>query len=160
MVFGIDNCQVKIRENVSLQSFIDCLNNDIHYIPALFVLNKIDVLDSDFVEEFENENENEFICLSAEENENVDVLIEKMWEKIELIKVFPKLKNGEIDLDHPIVIPKKKSTVEYFCFRFNKSLFNDMKYALVWGNSVSHSPQQVNRNHYLEDDDIIQIFTK
>ena len=154
--FGIEHAQVKISENVNEQDLYDCLNNDIHYIPAIFVLNKIDILDPDFVEDLEDE----FVCISAEDNENVESVIEKIWELTDLIKVFPKMRNGEIDLDNPIVIPKKKSTVEYFCFRFNKSLLNDMKYALVWGNSVSHSPQQVNRNHFLEDDDIIQIITK
>ncbi|EKE41105.1 GTP-binding protein, putative [Entamoeba nuttalli P19] len=156
--FLIESAEIKTNERITEQDLIDTLTGDVKYIQCLFVLNKCDVLDDETKEILTNEKS--WLCISADDGENIDVLLEKIWEIIGLFKVYPKTKAGVIDLDHPIILSYLTSSVEYFCFKYNKSLLNDFKYALVWGNSVAHSPQQVNKDHLLQEDDTVQIFTK
>ena len=65
---------------------------------------------------------------------------------------------GQIpDYASPVVVPRRRRTVEDFCNRIHKSLIKDFKFARVWGSSVKHNPQRVGKDHMLEDEDVVQI---
>lgn len=66
----------------------------------------------------------------------------------------------KIDYEKPVILPRKKSSVEDFCMRIHRTMIEDMKYALVWGTSVKHNPQNCGKDHQLNDEDIVQIIKK
>lgn len=144
--------------NASIQDLLDVVTGDVHYIPALFVVSKVDVLDEETIDEL-NETEHT-ICVSTEEGIGMDVLREKLWELVPVIRVYARNASGETDFDNPVSIPQSKATVEYFCYKKNQNQLDTMKYALVWGTSVEHSPQRVNKAHYLHDEDVVEIITR
>lgn len=51
-------------------------------------------------------------------------------------------------------------TVEDFCNHVHRTLVKDMKYALVWGTSARHNPQNCGLSQHLEDEDVVQIVKK
>ncbi|KAH9590741.1 Developmentally-regulated GTP-binding protein 2, variant 3 [Schistosoma haematobium] len=90
---------------------------------------------------------------------NLDYLLEKLWDYLNLIQVFTKKRGQKPDLDEGIIL-RNGSTVEHICHSIHRSLASQCKYALVWGTSVKFSPQHVGLNHVLHHHDVVQIVKK
>lgn len=98
--------------------------------------------------------------ISAKDEWNFDELLEKVWEYLDLLRIYTKPKGQIPDYSAPVVISRKKATIEGFCNRLHKHMVSQMKYAWVWGASVKHNPQKVGKEHVLVDEDIVQIVKK
>ncbi|KAH8865171.1 Developmentally-regulated GTP-binding protein 2 [Schistosoma japonicum] len=90
---------------------------------------------------------------------NLDYLLEKLWDHLNLIQVFTKKRGRKPDLDEGIIL-RNGSTVEHICHSIHRSLASQCKCALVWGTSVKFSPQHVGLNHVLHHHDVVQIVKK
>ena len=101
-----------------------------------------------------------YVPVSAHLEWNLDGLLEKIWDYLDLIKVYTKPKGQIPDYNAPVVVPRKNSTVEDFCMRIHRNLIKNFKNALVWGISVKHNPQKVGKEHQLLDEDVVQIVKK
>lgn len=155
--YKINNCQMLIREDICADDVIDAISESAMYIDCLYVYNKIDELS---FRDFETiMNQLNTVAMSCRKNWNVDELIESIWDKLQLTRVYTKRKGMLPTLDQPIVI-RKNSSVRSLCNCVHKEFVANFNYALVWGVSVKHSPQRVGLNHELKDEDVIQIFTK
>lgn len=86
--------------------------------------------------------------------------MEKIWEYLDLLRIYTKPKGQIPDYEQPVIVPRRYSTVEGFCNKLHKQLVKDMKYAMVWGTSVRHNPQKVGKDHQLNDEDVVQIVKK
>ena len=85
---------------------------------------------------------------------NVDELIEKMWEVLDLVRVYTKPRGLPPDYNAPVVLRRGKCSVEDFCNAIHKEIAKQMKYAIVWGASAKHARgQKVGLEHVLEDED-------
>ncbi|KAG0437505.1 Developmentally-regulated GTP-binding protein 1 [Dictyocoela muelleri] len=143
----------------SLDDLIDTIEStlkitSLSYIPTIYVINKIDKISLQelrVISQLPNS-----ICISSNLNWNFPNLLKMIWNKLDLIRVFPKPKNKKID-DDPIVLKRKKSKILDFCNSIHKDILNKFKYALVWGSSVKHNPQKVGKDHQLNDGDVVQI---
>ncbi len=80
--FGVINGEITIREKLSLDRLVDAFAENRVYVPALFVMNKIDKH-----EEFENEYD-DVLAISAENGLGLRELREKIWETLGLIRVY------------------------------------------------------------------------
>ena len=153
--YGIQHGEVECNCDATVEELIDIVGGDVRYIPCIYVINKIDDMDQSIVDELSERDG--FVCISAQEEINLDVLLEMLWDKLKLIRIYPKPMKGDVDYDSPIILPQSKANVETFCYKVHKDLVRQMKYANVWGTSVKHSPQRVGREHMLEDEDVVQI---
>ncbi|THH05083.1 hypothetical protein EW146_g9998 [Bondarzewia mesenterica] len=143
--YKINNADVAIRQpNATADDVVDVIEGNRVYIPAIYVLNKID-------------------AISIEE---IDLLYKipnskKMWEALDLVRVYTKPRGLPPDYSSPVVLRKGKSTVEDFCSSIHKEIAKQMKYAIVWGSSAKHSRgQKVGLDHILEDEDVVHIAKK
>ena len=94
------------------------------------------------------------VPISSREWWNIDELIEKMWETLNLVRVYTKPRGLPPDYNSPVVLRRGKCTVEDFCNAIHKEIAKQMKYAIVWGASAKHSRgQKVGLEHVLEDED-------
>jgi ribosome-interacting GTPase 1 len=101
-------------------------------------LNKIDAIT---IEELELlDRVPHYVPISANLEWNFDGLMTKIWEYLNIIRIYTKPKGLPPDYDEPVVIPRGKCTIEEFCNRIHKQIMRDFKYALVWGQSVKHYP--------------------
>lgn len=96
-----------------------------------------------------------YVPISAKDEWNFDELMEKIWEYLDLIRIYTKPKGQIPDYEAPVIVPRGFSTTEGFCNRLHKSLIKEMKYAMVWGSSVKHNPQKVGKDHQLNDEDVV-----
>ncbi|ADM12059.1 developmentally regulated GTP binding protein [Encephalitozoon intestinalis ATCC 50506] len=155
--YKINNCQMFIREDVCDDDVIDLISGSAVYIDCLYVYNKIDELSlEDFNKIAECPNSTPISC---QKGWNIDALLEDIWSKLKLTRVYTKKKGIPPALDNPVVI-KEGGTVRDLCVQIHKDFLQGFKYALVWGTSAKHSPQKVGLGHMLEDEDVVQIFLK
>jgi len=129
------------------------------YIPAIYVLNKIDAIS---IEELDLLYKIPHSCpVSSREWLNVDELIQMMWETLDLVRVYTKPRGLAPDYSQPVVLRKGKCSIEDFCNAIHKEIAKQMKYAIVWGASAKHSRgQKVGLDHILEDEDVVHISKK
>merc|ERR1719281_2276781 len=80
--------------------------------------------------------------LSGHLDWNLDGLPEHIWEYCDMIRVYTKPKGQDPDWNEPIVLPRRKCTVEDFCNKIHKLMMNNFKHALVYGQSAKHRPQR------------------
>ena len=108
------------------------------YIPCLYVLNKIDAIS---IEELDLlDKVPHYVPISAKDKWNFDELMEKIWEYLDLIRIYTKPKGQIPDYDSPVIMPRTRCTVTDFCLKLHKSLLEDFKYAQIWGTSVKFNP--------------------
>lgn len=151
--YGIFNANVILYEKISSDMLIDFLNGGVFYIPSLTVVNKID-LDTSNLKKINYD----FIPVSAHTKEGLDLLKEKIFQKLRLIRIYTKTKFEDSD-NIPLMI-RKGQTIGDVCKKLHKELYNSFKYALIWGKSAKYPAQKVGLNHILEDGDIVQIVKK
>lgn len=120
------------------------------YVPCLFVLNKIDAIsieELDLLYKIPNS-----VPISSKNWLNIDELMEVMWEKLDLVRVYTKPKGKVPDYDQPVVLRRGRCTVSNFCDAIHKEIKRQFKYAIVYGTSAKHSRgQKVGLDHVLED---------
>eukprot|EP01112_Ceratiomyxa_fruticulosa_P010477 TRINITY_DN2777_c0_g2_i2.p1 TRINITY_DN2777_c0_g2~~TRINITY_DN2777_c0_g2_i2.p1 ORF type:complete len:369 (-),score=76.09 TRINITY_DN2777_c0_g2_i2:96-1202(-) len=157
--YKIHNADVCLRCNATADDLIDVIEGNRVYIPALYVLNKIDAItieELDLLDKIPH-----YVPISAHLEWNLDELLERIWQYLSLTRIYTKPKGQIPDYNAPIVIRGgDAATVEVFCNRIHKALAKQMKYALVWGSSVKHQPQRVGKDHQLNDEDVVQIVKK
>lgn len=156
--YRVNNAEVVLRGKCCVDDLIDAIEGNRVYIPALYVINKIDEItieELDLLDQIPN-----YVLISAHKMWNLDELLEKIWEKLDLVRVITKPKNAIPDYDEPVILTRSRRTVADFCLKIHKGLLKDLKYAIVWGSSVKHQPMKVGKDHVLNDEDIIQIVKK
>lgn len=157
--YKMHNCEVMIREDITVDEFIDVLLGSRKYLPCLYVLNKIDGISLEEVDRLAHLDHH--VVISCEMDLNLDFLVERLWEELSLVKVYTKKRGAHPDLDDPICM-RKGSTIEDVCHGIHRDLSAKFKYALVWGRSSKFAPhaQKVGLTHVVADEDVVSIFTK
>jgi len=158
--YRINNCDVAIRQpDATPDDLIDVIEGNRVYIPAVYVLNKIDAIsieELDLLYKIPNS-----VPISSREWMNIDELIETMWEALDLVRVYTKPRGQAPDYNQPVVLRRGRSSIEDFCNSIHKEIAKQLKYAIVWGASAKHSRgQKVGLDHVLEDEDVVTIVKK
>jgi ribosome-interacting GTPase 1 len=97
------------------------------------------------------------IAISAKEKIGLEELGLKVYQMLDIIRVYTKSPSGKPDLNDPIVL-KRGSTLEDAAADVHKDFVAKLKYARVWG-SGKHDGIMVKRDHLLEDGDVIELHT-
>ncbi|KAG1462278.1 hypothetical protein G6F56_005552 [Rhizopus delemar] len=156
--YRIHNADVSFKEDSTIDDLIDVVEGNRIYIPAVYVLNKIDQIsieELDLIYKIPNA-----VPISSNHEWNFDELLEFMWKKLNLVRIYTKPKGKLPDYEQPVVLTQDKCSVEDFCASIHKSIIDQFRCAYVWGASVKHNPQKVGKEHILVDEDVVQIVKK
>ena len=154
----IHNADLLVKYDATVDDLVDVIEGTRVYIPCIYVLNKIDQIS---IEELEIIYKiPHTVPISAHHKWNFDDLLEKTWQYLDLKRIYTKPKGQLPDYEAPVILPANKTTVEDFCNKLHRTIIKELKYALVWGLSVKHTPQRVGREHVLTDEDVVQIVKK
>ena len=157
--YKIISANIAFRCDANVDDLIDAIEaKQRKYIPAIYVLNKIDsfsVEELDLLYKIPNA-----IPISSGNGWNLDALLEMMWDRLKLVRVYTKPKGKMPDFNEPVVLRNDRCTVEDFCNLIHKSLVDDFKSALVYGTSVKHESQVCGLSPVLGDEDVITILKK
>jgi len=153
--YRIANADIILRCDATIDQLIDVIEGNRVYMSAVYAINKIDQIT---VEELDLLDRIPHTCpVSAHHEWNLDGLLEMIWEKLNLVRIYPKPKGQLADFAEPVILNKEHSTIAHFCNRIHKGILPKFKYAYVWGTSVKHNPQKVGKDHQLADEDVVQL---
>lgn len=155
-IYKINHGNVVIREDITDDQLIDLVTGNRRYIPSITILNKIDLVSPRYVAEARKRLGEDLIPISADRNINLDKLKEAIYDRLKLIKVYLKPRNGSPDLEDPLIVTAG-STISDVCQKIHRKFAGEAKYALVSGTSVRFSPQRVGMDHVVQDRDIVTI---
>ncbi len=97
----------------------------------------------------------DFVPVAAEEFEGLEELSRKMFELLNIIRIYAKPPGKPADMADPFTIPIG-STVMDLAIHIHRHKAESLKSARKWGTGV-HDGQQVQRTHILSDKDIIEL---
>jgi small GTP-binding protein len=157
--YRIFNAEVVIREDISVDEFIDVIEGNRKYMRCLYVYNKIDMLSMSEIKEMASNN---CVPISVNAELNLDGLLERIWNAMSVVRVYTKKKGTFPDFSDPLILTEQRGpvTVESAVCRLHRGIMNEFSRAIVWGRSVKHSPQVVGKDHVFEDEDVMQIVKK
>ncbi len=155
-LYGVVSARVVTREDVTSEQLADHIAGNISYSKALTILNKIDLVDREFLDNLKGKIESDVIEVSANSDINIDVLKERIYEKLKFIRIYMRPKGGETDFKEPL-IAREGDTVEDVCNKIHRRMRNEFRYGLVWGKSAKFDGQKVGLGHILQDEDVLTI---
>ena len=158
-IYGITSARVVIREDVTSEQVADYIAGNISYSKSLTILNKIDLVDEDFLKDLKKKLKTDVVEVSANADINIDLLKEKIYEKLKFIRIYMRPKGGETDFKEPL-IAREGDTVEDVCNKLHRHMKKQFRYGMVWGKSVKFGGQRVGLNHILFDEDVLTIIKK
>jgi ribosome-interacting GTPase 1 len=156
--YKISCAEVILREDVTVDQFIDVIEGNRSYIPVLYVFNKIDSLtieELDILDQMPN-----YVPISSFHNWNLEELMDEIWSRCNMIRIYTKPRGQIPDYDEPVILHSAEPTIEEFCNRLHRGIISQFSHALVWGRSAKHQPQRCGKDHVLMDEDIVQIVKK
>ncbi|MBA4453014.1 MAG: OBG GTPase family GTP-binding protein [Candidatus Nitrosomaritimum aestuariumsis] len=158
-IYGIISARVVIREDVTSEQVADYIAGNISYSKSLTILNKIDLVDKEFLKDLKTKIKSDVIEVSANSDINIELLKEKIYDKLKFIRIYMRPKGGETDFKEPL-IAREGDSVEDVCNKLHRHMKKQFRYGMVWGKSVKFGGQRVGLNHILEDEDVLTIIKK
>ncbi|BGP55463.1 GTP-binding protein rbg1 [Rhodotorula sphaerocarpa] len=155
--YRMANADVHIRCDPTLDEFIDVIEGGRVYIPCLYILNKIDAISIEELDLLYRIPDS--VPISVKDWLNIDELIDTMWDKLDLVRIYTKPRGVKVpDYTAPVVLKRGHNDVAAFCQTIHKSIADQLKYAVVWGTSAKHNRgQKVGLSHELHDEDVVQL---
>jgi len=155
-IYGIVSARVVIREDITSEQLADHIAGNISYSKSLTILNKIDLVDREFLDDLKTKIKSDVIEVSANSDINIELLKEKIYEKLNFIRIYMRPKGGETDFKEPL-IAREGDTVEDICNKLHRSMKKQFRYGLIWGKSVKFGGQRVGLDHIMLDEDVLTI---
>lgn len=154
--YGVSNGSILIRQDINDDQLIDVLTGNRRYAPALVVLNKVDLVNEQYLSVVKKQMGSDFVAVAAEKGLNMDLLAERIWEALDFIRIYLKRPDGEADFEKPLILPSG-STLRDVCKKISPRFVEGAKYALVSGSSAKYAGQRVGLDHVPVDKDIVTI---
>jgi small GTP-binding protein len=95
------------------------------------------------------------IAISAKKGTGLEELKVKIYQMLDIIRVYTKAPRKKPDLTDPIIL-QRGSTLEDAAAAVHKDFAAKLKYARIWG-SGKHDGIMAKRDHILQDGDIIEL---
>jgi uncharacterized protein len=154
--YGVSNGAILVREDITDDQLIDVLTGNRRYVPALVVLNKVDLVNQQYLAAVKKQVGIDFVPVAAEKGLNMGILAERIWETLNFIRIYLKRPDGEPDFEKPLILPAG-STLRDVCKKIHPRFVEGAKYAFVSGSSVKFAGQRVGLDHVPSDRDIVTI---
>lgn len=158
--YGYINADVVLRTDITDDQLIDFIRGNRVYIPAIAVLNKIDLVKKKdlklIIKSIARWN---VVPISADQNKGLDNLKETMYDTLNFIRLYMRPQSGKTDYEEPLVI-KNGSDVGMVCDTIHRGFKKRFRYAQVWGQSAKFPGQVVGLSHRLKDQDVITIVVR
>tara|TARA_Y100000310_G_scaffold304660_1_gene344013 strand:- start:694 stop:1779 length:1086 start_codon:yes stop_codon:yes gene_type:complete len=153
--FRLNNAEVIIRSDISIDEFIDCIENNRIYIPSITALSKIDTVSKDILDKAIRKTSPDII-ISCEKDINIGKLKEIIFEKLKLINIFLKEPGKKADIKKPLIMTKG-CTIKDVCEKLHKDFISKFKFVRLWNNKKFSGQKLLKLKHQLNERDILEI---
>ena len=100
--YKLHNAHVTFRGDYDVDELIDVIEGNRKYIKCLYVFNKIDQISIEDVNEISKEPIN--ACISVHMELGLDVLLQKIWRQLGMVRVYTKKRGENPDFNEPIIL--------------------------------------------------------
>ncbi|MHC4291687.1 MAG: GTPase [Planctomycetota bacterium] len=98
----------------------------------------------------------EYIEISSETGQGLDTLIQRIFEMLDVIRIYAKKPHQPADMTDPFTL-KRGSDVHDLAYHIHRELADKLKTARAWNSPNIHDGQNVPREHILSDKEIIEL---
>jgi len=155
--WGYLNGTIVVRQDISEDQLIDVLAGNRVYVQALVVVNKIDLVSSDYVKALQKKLPGwKLVPISAEKGVGLTRLKDEIYDTLRFMRIFLKPQGKEADMTDPLIV-KAGSDVGMVCDAIHRDWRKRFRYANVWGPSAQFPGQKVGFDHPLQDSDVLTI---
>jgi len=126
---------------------------------AVVVVNKLDIEDGEEILEIFQElwkPRLPFVAISVKKAINLHLLAQKLYEALEVIRVYAKAPGKKPDLEEPFIIKKGKTVLD-FAEKVHKDIAAKLKFARIWNKRLKGL--RVEKDYILQDKDIVELRT-
>ena len=162
---GYVNAIITIREELTVDRLIDAIMDNRVYLPSTVTVNKADLVEESYVETIRADlasvglDEDDVTFISAEDGRGLDVLRDRLWKELDLIRVYMDKPGRGIDWDEPLVVPSG-TTVSEAIEKLGGDFEDRFRFARITGESAQHAEQRVGTDHRLADEDILRLILR
>ncbi len=153
--YKIHNAHVLIRDKIDVDQLIDVIMGNRVYIPAVVVVNKVDMADQYVLKKCKDEYP-EATYISADKEENLEAVKDLIYEALDFIRVYLKPQGGPADMEEPLIV-RKGTTVGDVCDHLHRDFRRKFRYSQIWGTSAKHPGQRAGLEHVLDDKDLLTL---
>ena len=160
--FKVRNADIVIRDDITADDLVDHMAGNRVYIPAVCLVNKVDLAGEDKYREIEawlKQQGFPAIPLAASKGWGIDRAKDFIFDNLHFISVYLKPRGKEADLEEPLIV-KQDTEVGMVCDLLHREFRKKFRYAQVWGKSAKFPGQTVGIDHKLVDGDILTIVTR
>merc|ERR1712060_832846 len=124
--YRIANASFHLKQDCTPDEIVDVIIGTRVYIPAIYVMNKIDSITIEELDLIDRIPHN--VPISAKQKWNLDGLVEEIWKKMKLTRIYTKPKGQMPDYTSPIILKDKLNcTLKDLCTRIHKNMVGDFK---------------------------------
>ncbi len=152
--FRLNNVDVVIRDDINADQLIDAIEGNKKYIPSLVAINKIDMGTPVMVEALSKKLN--ALPISASHNKNMALLPDKIFERLQFIRIYLKEIGKKPDLEVPMIM-RSGNTIGDLCRKIHKDFIQKFKFAKIWGKSAKFAGQKQGLEHKMADSDVVEI---
>lgn len=153
---GFVNATAVLREDIDADQLIDIVENNKVYIPAVTVVNKIDLATEEQIFTF-TKNIPVDAEISAQKKHHIDQLKELIFERLSFIRIYLKEIRKKADTEEPLIM-QSPCTLKDLCEKLHRDFITKFKFTRIWGSSVKFDGQKIVKlNHEINDEDIIEL---
>jgi ribosome-interacting GTPase 1 len=131
------------------------------HLPTLLLANKADLLDhaDTDLEVLAELEEPHFptLLVSAQTGAGLGDVGAWLWRRLGLVRVYTKAPGKPAERSRPFTLRSGEQTVEDAARLVHRDMARTLKYARVWGRSVTADGQHVGREHRLADGDVLEL---
>ena len=157
--FRINSADIIVRDDISPDDLVDHLAGNRVYIPAVAIINKVDLVGEDEYRKLKKWLEGEgfpSVPMVANKKMGVEAAKDVIYDALDLMQVFLKPQGKDADLEEPLII-RKGSLVGDVCDKLHRDFRRKFRYAQVWGKSAKFPGQTVSIDHELLDGDLVTV---
>ncbi|OGM59704.1 hypothetical protein A2892_02135, partial [Candidatus Woesebacteria bacterium RIFCSPLOWO2_01_FULL_39_10b] len=138
--YGIKNGVVTLKEKLTIDRLFDSFSSNRVYVPAIFVINKIDELPS-----YKNMIDGDFVGISADRQIGIKDLINRIWTELKFVTVYLVKPLEEPGFDNPIIM-KEGETLRDVALKIGSEFAETKKLVRIWGNNAVFQGQEVSKD--------------
>lgn len=141
--FGYTNAEIAIQERLGLDELIDAFARNRIYVPAFYVVNKIDTQKVPRV--------SQTVRISAETGIGLEALKETVWEKLGLVRVYLRRPGGSVAYNESMIM-RQGQTLSDVLQKIGSDFAQNKTEARIWGAGAKYPGQKVSLRIRVEDE--------
>jgi len=131
-----------------MERLIDAFSESRVYVPAIFVVNKVDQAENLHYNDIYQYSD--IVKISAKEGFGIEKLQESIWRKLGLIRVYLVRPREEPSIENPIVM-KSGQTLAHVARKIGTEFSHDVKSAKIWGPGSKFPGQEVSLSTLIQE---------